>query len=110
MITYGLCQRTTGYDKIQKNDLWLLSMFDARHQNRVLTEDVVRSLNALIYCRDLDTITLRDLIDYEGKLIPEDPQLGVPRVGILRPPRVPGSVQAHGWGLQCSNVGSLQPT
>ncbi|GJY88312.1 hypothetical protein Tco_0502940 [Tanacetum coccineum] len=24
---------TTGYDKIQKNDLWLLSMFDARHQN-----------------------------------------------------------------------------
>ncbi|GKE39609.1 hypothetical protein Tco_1463014, partial [Tanacetum coccineum] len=126
MITYGLCQRTTGYDKVQKNDLWLLSMFDARHQNgyanvawliarwmkrkgagtqkesqiccgqfiskiarkcRVLTEDVVRSLSALIYCRDLDTITLRDLIDSEGKLIPEDPQPGVPRVGIPRPPR-----------------------
>ncbi|GKA57007.1 hypothetical protein Tco_0756079 [Tanacetum coccineum] len=126
MITYGLCQRTTGYDKIQKNDLWLLSMFDARHQNgyanvawviakwmkrkgagtqkesqiccgqfisklarkcRVLTEDVVRSLSAPIYCRDLDTITLRDLIDSEGKLIPEDPQPGVPRVGIPRPPR-----------------------
>ncbi|GKE39354.1 hypothetical protein Tco_1462759 [Tanacetum coccineum] len=33
MITYGLCQRTTWYDKVQKNDLWLLSMFDARHQN-----------------------------------------------------------------------------
>ncbi|GKA69115.1 hypothetical protein Tco_0775179, partial [Tanacetum coccineum] len=33
IITYGLCQRTTGYDKIQKNDLWLLSMFDTRHQN-----------------------------------------------------------------------------
>ncbi|GJR94138.1 hypothetical protein Tco_0266312 [Tanacetum coccineum] len=33
MITYGLCQRTTGYDKVEKNDLWLLSMFDARHQN-----------------------------------------------------------------------------
>ncbi|GJT60930.1 hypothetical protein Tco_1004463 [Tanacetum coccineum] len=33
MITYGLCQRTTEYDKVQKNDLWLLSMFDARHQN-----------------------------------------------------------------------------
>ncbi|GJX02606.1 hypothetical protein Tco_0186519 [Tanacetum coccineum] len=126
MITYGLCQRTTGYDKIQKNDLWLLSMFDARHQNgyanvawviakwmkrkgagtqkesqvcccqfisklarkcRVLTEDVVRSLSALIYCRDLDTTTLKDLIDYEGKLIPEDPQPGVTRVGIPRPPR-----------------------
>ncbi|GJU90117.1 hypothetical protein Tco_1302540, partial [Tanacetum coccineum] len=117
---------TTWYDKIQKNDLWLLSMFDARHQNgyanvawviarwmkrkgaetqkesqifygqfiskiarkcRVLTEDVVRSLSAPIYCRDLDTITLRDLIDSEGKLIPEDPQPGVPRVGIPRPPR-----------------------
>nr|GFD34478.1 hypothetical protein [Tanacetum cinerariifolium] len=40
---------------------------------RVLTEDVVRSLSALIYCRDLDTTTLRDLIDFDGKLIPEDP-------------------------------------
>ncbi|GJX80437.1 hypothetical protein Tco_0328586 [Tanacetum coccineum] len=61
------------YDKIQKNDLWLLSMFDARYQNGVLAEDVVRSLSAPIYCRDLDTITLRDLIDSEGKLILEDP-------------------------------------
>ncbi|GJR96307.1 hypothetical protein Tco_0268481 [Tanacetum coccineum] len=33
MISYRLCWRTTGYDKVQKNDLWLLSMFDARHQN-----------------------------------------------------------------------------
>nr|GEU38548.1 hypothetical protein [Tanacetum cinerariifolium] len=83
MITYGLCQRTIGYDKIQKNDLWLLSMFDTKHKNgyvnvawliaRVLIEDVVRSLSALIYCRDLDTTTLRDLIDSESKLIPKDP-------------------------------------
>ncbi|GJY65158.1 hypothetical protein Tco_0466618 [Tanacetum coccineum] len=116
----------TGYDKIQKNDLWLLSMFNARHQNgyanvawliakwmkrkgartqkesqiccgkliskiarkcRVLTEDMVRSLSASIYSRDLDTTPLRDLIASEGKLIPEDPQPGVPRVGIPRPPR-----------------------
>ncbi|GKE50980.1 hypothetical protein Tco_1486136 [Tanacetum coccineum] len=40
---------------------------------RVLTEDVVRSLSAPIYCRDLDTTPLRDLIDFKGKLIPEDP-------------------------------------
>ncbi|GJZ18533.1 retrotransposon ORF1 [Tanacetum coccineum] len=33
MITYGLCQRTTCYDRIQKNELWLLSMFEANHQN-----------------------------------------------------------------------------
>ncbi|GJZ83240.1 ribonuclease H-like domain-containing protein [Tanacetum coccineum] len=118
--------REDNLDKVQKNDLWLLSMFDARHQNgyanvawviarwmkrkgagtqkesqiccgqfisklarkcRVLTEDVVRSLSAPIYCRDLDTTTLRDLIDSDGKLIPEDPQPGVPRVGIPRPPR-----------------------
>ncbi|GJT00164.1 hypothetical protein Tco_0821333, partial [Tanacetum coccineum] len=118
--------RTTGYDKIQKNDLWILSMFDARHQNRyanvawliarwikrkgastqkesqiccgqfiskiarksmVLTDDVVRSLRAPIYCRDLDTTPLRVLIDSEGRLIPEDLQPGVPRVGIPRPPR-----------------------
>nr|GEX45954.1 retrotransposon Orf1 [Tanacetum cinerariifolium] len=58
------------YDKIQKNDLWLLIMFDARHQNR-----------------DLDTTTLRELIDSEGRLIPEDLQPGVPRVGIPRPPK-----------------------
>ncbi|GJS88920.1 hypothetical protein Tco_0771556, partial [Tanacetum coccineum] len=61
---------TTGYDKIQKNDLWLLSMFDARHQNRYL-----------------DMTTLRELIDSDGRLILEDPQPGVPRVGIPRPPR-----------------------
>ncbi|GJU68332.1 retrotransposon ORF1 [Tanacetum coccineum] len=33
LITYGLCQRTTGYDKVQKSKLWLLSMFEANHQN-----------------------------------------------------------------------------
>nr|GEV92072.1 hypothetical protein [Tanacetum cinerariifolium] len=49
--------------------------------------DVVRSLSALIYCWDLDTTTFRDLVDSDGKLIPEDPQPGVPRVGIPRPPR-----------------------
>ncbi|GKC26575.1 hypothetical protein Tco_1033869, partial [Tanacetum coccineum] len=142
MITYGLCQKTTGYDKIQKNDLWLLSMFDARHQNRyanvawliarwmkrrgagtqkesqiccgqfilkiarkcrVLTKDVVRSLSAPIYCRDLDTTPLRDLIDFEGKLILEDPQPGVPRIGIPRPLRA--SVQDL-----YDKMGSLQPT
>nr|GEY04553.1 hypothetical protein [Tanacetum cinerariifolium] len=126
MITYGLCQRTNGYDKIQKNDLWLLNMFDATHQNgyanvawvivkwmkrkgartqnesqicygqfisklarkcRVLTEDVVRSLSTPIYCRDLDTTTLRDLTESNGKLIPEDPKPSVARYGIPRPPK-----------------------
>nr|GEU43812.1 hypothetical protein [Tanacetum cinerariifolium] len=107
--------RTSRYDKVQKNDLWLLSMFDARHQNRytnvawliarwmkrkgagtqkesqicfgqfisklarkarVLSDEVLRSLSAL-----------KELIDPEGRLILEDPQPRVPRVGIPRPPR-----------------------
>ncbi|GKC35221.1 hypothetical protein Tco_1047605 [Tanacetum coccineum] len=59
MITYGLCQRTTRYDKVKKN----------------------------VAFKDLKTTTLRDLIDFDGKLILEDPQPGVPRVGIPRPPR-----------------------
>ncbi|GJX17285.1 hypothetical protein Tco_0218117 [Tanacetum coccineum] len=54
---------------------------------RVLTKDVERSLSAPVYYRDLDSTTLRDLIDSDGKLIQEDPQLGVPRVGIPRPLR-----------------------
>nr|GEW78367.1 hypothetical protein [Tanacetum cinerariifolium] len=58
-------------------------------------EDVVRSLSTLIYYRDLDTATLRDLIDSNGKLILEDPQPGVPRVGIPRPPKA-SIVPLHG--------------
>nr|GEW59851.1 hypothetical protein [Tanacetum cinerariifolium] len=95
MISYGLCQRTTGYDKIQKNVLWLLSMFDARHQNgyanvawviaKWMKKKGARTQKESQICCDLDTTTLRDLIDSDDKLILEDPQPGVPRVGIPRP-------------------------
>nr|GEY90503.1 hypothetical protein [Tanacetum cinerariifolium] len=34
MITYGLCQRNIGYNKIQRNELWLLSMFEDRNHER----------------------------------------------------------------------------
>ncbi|GKG31737.1 hypothetical protein Tco_0426687, partial [Tanacetum coccineum] len=34
-------------------------------KGRVLSDEVIRSLSALIYCRDLDTTTLRELIDSE---------------------------------------------
>nr|GEU82390.1 hypothetical protein [Tanacetum cinerariifolium] len=54
---------------------------------RVSSDELIRSLSALIYYRNLDTTTLRELIDSEGRLIPEDPQQGVPRVAIPRPPR-----------------------
>ncbi|GJZ46295.1 hypothetical protein Tco_0593891 [Tanacetum coccineum] len=76
----------------QDDHLWFVSEDDQfiskiAKKCMVLTKDVVRSLSSLIYCRDLDTITLRDLIDSKGKLILEDPQPGVPRVGIPRPLR-----------------------
>nr|GFA73452.1 hypothetical protein [Tanacetum cinerariifolium] len=91
MITYGLCQRTTGLGNCEMDEKER-NKNSGRESNllwkcRVLTEDVVRSLSALIYCRDLDTMTLNDFIHSDGKLIPEDPQPGVPRVGIPRPPR-----------------------
>ncbi|GKB45034.1 hypothetical protein Tco_0889976 [Tanacetum coccineum] len=34
MFTYSLCQRTTGYHKVHRNELWLMSMLKAKHQNR----------------------------------------------------------------------------
>ncbi|GJS61157.1 hypothetical protein Tco_0655941 [Tanacetum coccineum] len=67
MITYGLCQRTTG-----KN---------------LLSDEVLNSLSAPIYYRALDTTTLRELIDLEGRLIPKVPEPGAPRVAIPRAPR-----------------------
>ncbi|GJY04447.1 hypothetical protein Tco_0370387 [Tanacetum coccineum] len=33
MLTKWKKKRTNGYEKIQRNDLWLLSMFEDRHQN-----------------------------------------------------------------------------
>nr|GEY87404.1 hypothetical protein [Tanacetum cinerariifolium] len=107
----GLYQTKPNFEGDPQNDhLWFVSKYDwmkrkrAKTQKesqiccgqfisklarkcRVLTEDVVRSLSASVYCRDLDSTTLRDLIDSEGKLILEDAQPGVPRVGIPRPLR-----------------------
>nr|GEY37362.1 hypothetical protein [Tanacetum cinerariifolium] len=42
-------------------------------KSRVLTDDVLRSLSAPVYCRELDTTTLRELIESKSRLIPEDP-------------------------------------
>ncbi|GJZ62174.1 hypothetical protein Tco_0618311 [Tanacetum coccineum] len=56
-------------------------------KERVLSDDVLRSLSALVYCRDMDTTTLRELIHSEGRLIPEAPKPGVPRVAVPRPQR-----------------------
>ncbi|GJZ11057.1 hypothetical protein Tco_0545816 [Tanacetum coccineum] len=71
MITYGLCQRTTG-------------LGDCEMDEEEMSWETERESNLMW---DLDTTTLRNLIDSDGKLIPKDPQLGVSRVGIPRPLR-----------------------
>ncbi|GKD96057.1 hypothetical protein Tco_1379954 [Tanacetum coccineum] len=66
----------------------------SRSQASTIRSPVLRVVHKMItygLCqrttRDLDIITLRELIDSEGRLIPEDPQPGVQRVAIPRPPR-----------------------
>ncbi|GJY97214.1 hypothetical protein Tco_0514124, partial [Tanacetum coccineum] len=76
------------YDKVQRNELWLMSMVGARNRKgqfvtkitkriRVLTEEVLNGLSALTYCRPLDATTLRELIGSNERLITEDPTLSV---------------------------------
>nr|GEW30239.1 hypothetical protein [Tanacetum cinerariifolium] len=97
IISYGLCQRTTGYDKMQKTDLWLLSMFEAKHQNRhanvawLIARWIKRKgvgaelFECSDYSRALETTMLKELIDSKGRLILEVREPGVPRVAIPRP-------------------------
>ncbi|GJY30138.1 hypothetical protein Tco_0413633 [Tanacetum coccineum] len=90
MITYGLCQRTTGKGAGTQRESQICRgqfIMKIARKARVLSDAVIRSLSAPIYCRDLDTITLRELIDSKGRLIPQDLQPGVPRVANPRPPR-----------------------
>ncbi|GJY76244.1 hypothetical protein Tco_0481360 [Tanacetum coccineum] len=90
-----------------KNDLWLLSMFDARHQNGyanvawliarwVKRKGAGTQRESMICCGQFITKIDRKarVLSDEGvdrlllgRLILEDPQSGVPRVVIPRPPR-----------------------
>ncbi|GJT47734.1 hypothetical protein Tco_0973891 [Tanacetum coccineum] len=54
---------------------------------RVLTDEVLNSLSPPTYCRALDTTTPRELIDSEGRLIPEAPGPRVPHVANPRGPK-----------------------
>ncbi|GJV50842.1 hypothetical protein Tco_1446583 [Tanacetum coccineum] len=98
MITYGVCQRTTWYDKMQRNKLWLMNMFEAKHQNgyanvawlmaKCLKRKGVESQrDSMICCGALDAITFKELIGPDGRLIVEDPSPRVPRVAMPRGPR-----------------------
>nr|GEV35696.1 hypothetical protein [Tanacetum cinerariifolium] len=92
-------KRTTAYDKIKRNELWLMSMFKTRHQigyanfvTRIakkmsfLTDEVLNGLSAPIYYRSLDATTLSDLINSNGRFIAKNPSPGVPKAS--RPPRL----------------------
>nr|GEV06728.1 auxilin-like protein [Tanacetum cinerariifolium] len=52
-----------------------------------LTGEVLDDLSSPIYCRSLDTTTLREMIDSSGRLIAEEPAPGDPIVVVPRPPR-----------------------
>ncbi|GKE76920.1 hypothetical protein Tco_1543040 [Tanacetum coccineum] len=84
-------------DNFNAQDYWLsisrednlrqlgtISLGDCEMDEEEMSWDLERESNLMW---DLDIITLKDLIDSDGKFILEDPQLGVPRVGIPRPPR-----------------------
>ncbi|GJU82656.1 hypothetical protein Tco_1285021 [Tanacetum coccineum] len=80
MIMYGFCQRTNGYDKIDRNELWLLSMFKDRHHERkfrLLNDEVLDGLRALIFFRTLDATTLKELIRPDGRMCRMEVRQGV---------------------------------
>ncbi|GJT40708.1 hypothetical protein Tco_0940573 [Tanacetum coccineum] len=78
MITCGLCQRTTGYDKFVMRIAKRLGM---------LSDEVLNGLNAPTYCITLDANILRELIGSNGRLIPEEIAPSVPRVVTARASR-----------------------
>ncbi|GJY03220.1 hypothetical protein Tco_0361372 [Tanacetum coccineum] len=55
-------------------------------KSRVLTDEIIHSLSTPVYCRDLDSTTLRELIDSEDRLIPDIPVDDAPRVGAYNSP------------------------
>ncbi|GJV41533.1 hypothetical protein Tco_1419973 [Tanacetum coccineum] len=96
MITYGICQRTIGYYKVQRNELWFMNMFEAKNQNgyanvawlitRWLKRKGVGSQRESMILLSLDTTTLRELIDSNGRLISKEPAPGDPGAATPRHP------------------------
>ncbi|GJV32432.1 hypothetical protein Tco_1392832 [Tanacetum coccineum] len=90
MITYGLCKRTTGYDKWMKKkgvgthreSLTWCGQFVMRIAKRlsILSNEVLNGLSAPTYCRTLDANILRELIGSNGRLIPKEIAPSIPRV------------------------------
>nr|GEV23575.1 hypothetical protein [Tanacetum cinerariifolium] len=69
---------------LSRSHTFTISLGNCEMDEEEMSWDSERESNLLW---DLDSTTLRDLIDFESKLILEDPQPCVPRVGIPRPLR-----------------------
>ncbi|GJU16771.1 hypothetical protein Tco_1144737 [Tanacetum coccineum] len=69
------------YDNFNVNQYWIAK------RAYLLTGEMLDGLSALVYCRPLDTTTLRELIGSNGRLIAEEPAPGDPRVAAPRRPR-----------------------
>ncbi|GKE52596.1 hypothetical protein Tco_1487752, partial [Tanacetum coccineum] len=75
-------RRTFSDENFNARDYWLsISSAEELH----LSMNVASTIRSPILA--LDTTTLRELIDFEGRLILEDPALGVPHVAIPKGPR-----------------------
>ncbi|GJX96934.1 hypothetical protein Tco_0352732 [Tanacetum coccineum] len=78
------------YDKVQKNKLWLLSMFEANHQNGYanVTWLIAKWMKKKeVGTQTLDANILRELIGSNGRLIPEEIAPNIPRVVTPRAPQ-----------------------
>ncbi|GJU52100.1 copia protein [Tanacetum coccineum] len=77
MITYGLYEGKMSW-YLERESMICCGQFITKiaRKARVLSDEVIRSLSDPIYCRDLDTTTLRELIHSKGRLIPEAPHPG----------------------------------
>ncbi|GJY86997.1 hypothetical protein Tco_0501625 [Tanacetum coccineum] len=87
-------ERTTGYDKIQRYKLWLMSMFEDRKRERYANVAWLISRwmkkKGVSSEREYDLLsllvtTLRELIGPNGRLIAKDQTFGIPRVAMPRP-------------------------
>nr|GEY28445.1 hypothetical protein [Tanacetum cinerariifolium] len=72
-------------EEIEEEGFMCTSKFITKISKRknLLSEEVLNSLSAPIYCRALDTTTLRELIDFEGRLILEVPEPGDRYTGVF---------------------------
>ncbi|GJZ29821.1 hypothetical protein Tco_0574468 [Tanacetum coccineum] len=112
----------TGYDKIQKNDLWLLSMFDARHQNGyenvawVIVKWMKRKgagtqKESQFCCGPPEGTSMQDLYDMMGRMEIRKEAIREIELGshITGRYSVQGVFEAYGWVYSVPLQGAYHP-